>query len=63
MHIGKSLAVSAMMGMLTAAACGGPPSDAKAPSTDPTPTGTADKHQCGNHDGGSCGAKDHETKK
>ena len=58
MNLGKTLAASAMMGILGAIACGGAQSDAKQPATD-RPSDTADgKHGCGNHpDGGSCNAK------
>ncbi len=58
MTIGTSLAISAILGIV--AGCAGAAGDSKAARTDaPSPaTIAADKHACGGHEGGSCGAID-----
>jgi hypothetical protein len=63
-NFGKTLAVSAILGVLgaAAAACGGASADAKPATTDPNAGSPTEKHHCGNHDGGSCGAMDTTTK-
>jgi hypothetical protein len=58
MNIGRTLAITALMGLLVG--CGGQqPATAKAPTSDPLDPNTMAKDGCGNHpDGGSCGAVD-----
>jgi hypothetical protein len=55
MNLGKSLAASAIAGIL-AAACGGGQVASKTPKIDPAAGGV--ENGCGNHDGGACGAMD-----
>jgi len=58
MDLGRTLAVTALLGVL--AGCGGQqPAGVKAPATDPQQANAMGKDGCGNHpDGGSCGAMD-----
>ena len=59
MMLGKVLATSAILGILSGVACGGAKSNVKAPATDSAAAGAGEKNGCGNHpDGGSCGAMD-----
>lgn len=56
MNLAKTLAASAILGMLAAAACGGERASAQSPSGPaPDPAG---KQGCGNHPGSSCAAMD-----
>jgi hypothetical protein len=57
MEIGKKLAVSAVLGIL-AGACAGQEADPKGATAPSASAPPGDKHACGNHDGGSCGAHD-----
>lgn len=60
MNLGKQLAATAIMGILSA--CGGAQTDAKPPTTDPNSAAAGGHNACGNHpDGGSCGAKESMT--